>query len=1411
MRPPSYFDGIRQSALQRWQQLEQDGDLAAPWYQLFKQVQSPRHVVSELLQNADDAGATEAFVRIEDGAFVFQHNGDDFTEEQFASLCRFGYSNKRSLHTIGFRGIGFKSTFSLGDTVELYTPTLSVSYDRNRFTQPRWTDDRPLDDGLTTVRVAIRDEIRRRDLENNLEDWLQSPASLLFFKHIRRIRFGDDEVHWGSLGDGPVSNSEWLALHEDPDRALLLVRSEPEAFPAEALAEIMEERLLRDGEDVDFPPSVVEIVLGLEGYLFVVLPTGVKTELPFACNAPFIQDPGRMKIKDPGTSPTNRWLLERAGKLAAQAMDSWLKRGGLPAVERARAYDLMPDIERGSSSLEQSCATIVEEAFASGIDDDTILLTENGQLVASKAAIVVPRAVNDVWPGEQATTLIDDEGRPSLSLDVSDRNRSKLVNWGLMSEIDDDGVLDALRARHMPRPRSWRQLMRLWTYLEPSVTSWRYHEPTSDLRILPAQGKGVLFAADEIVRIGEKKLLPSEEDWGFLGDRLSVLNQNWLRFLTEQRRLAETNDDDQLSEEVHAAEAVLEEIGLDTPSDTGKVIGQVAEDFFSQEQVPQADAIRLAQIAAKLGAGSGNRLRFVTADGNIRPSEDDVLFDEDGLLEFLLPEEWAERHLLHPSYSRFRSCTREEWKTWVSRRQSGPKLFVPLEEGTRNWVPRSEVEATLRQRAFEHEFEPTYSNPSFQMNDWDFPEEIWDHWATIAQDDSTVWGKVVERLLTTPDWCWSGGASATVTEVAQNGHTRLVVREGLLPSWILKLRDKPCLRDTHGTYRKPGNLLRLTPLTRALIDVEPFVHEQLDTEAAGPLLKLLGVGEVPTGPWKLIQRLRALAEADSPPLHEVEKWYRRLDTLFDGSSTEDVNEIRRTFSQERLILTEHDTWETVVGVFLSADEDDAPGAETVRRSVKDLTLWRKLGVADRPTADLALDWLKTLPSGDVLSQVDARRARALMARYPARVWVECAHWINLAGEWAPTSELRYAWSLHPPVPWAHLHQWVKRKTADLRSLPIEICQEAPFAALLLLAEHMQEELDDDGQSYGIGEERPWLKQLGTEIGRIKFDDEEETKRISALAADLAVTTWLTKPRLRTLTYIDGKPAGTPRPVDVVWANRRLFAEDRPITKLARPLAEELERSFRRTELVDAIKFCIERPPTFVTDYFEENFELSPPELVDTAKLGGAVETDITGTDAQVRSDVGGPGHPTDADQSDDGGNGEAGDFPASAVDNETTAPDIAVGLENDEEEATDSVVVTPPSHPRPKPARPDIMERFAKSQGFAVNGQGIFVDGEGNSIVRANGGLFPWERRSAAGDLVKQYWPRDHCLDREPLELGADVWNVVVERSETCALVLSDPDGRAIEISGGVLADMSASGDLVLHPATYRLERKNSS
>ena len=1190
---PAYFEPIRQRAAQRWDQLDRDQELYSTWRQLFRQVQSPRHILSELLQNADDARATETSVRIEDGAFVFEHNGEDFTEEHFASLCKFGYSNKRTLHTIGFRGIGFKSTFSLGNCVELFTPTLSVAFDQSRFTEPKWANDTLQRDGLTTIRVAISDVHRQTAVEKNLQDWLASPVSLLFFKHIHRIQIGDSELCWDSFGPGPVPNTKWLALNDNDDETFF-ARSAPEPFPDEALDEIRDERGLADKEDAEFPPCVIEIVLGVEGRLFVVLPTDVKTELPFACNAPFIQDPARLKIKDPETSPTNRWLLQRAGKLAAEVMLEWLRqpKPTNDPIERARAYDLMPDVDHDDSSLEGTCGTIVEEAFAEVIDDKDLLLTDEGRLTASKQSIIIPRAIFDIWPDGQAAALLDDDDRPAFSRHVSDQDRIKLINWDVIEEIDDKGVLDALQSKNFPRPKNWRNLLNLWAYIAPTITDYRYHGRKTGLYIVPVQGKETLCAANETVRLGEKKLLPSGDDWQFLGSRLSVLNQNWLRYLTEQRRIAEANADNEHSERVNAAYAVLKAISMDEPSDTGKVIDQVAAVFFRQEKVTLPDAIRIAQIAAKLRASVGENFCFACQDGYLRSVGSTILFDEDGSLELLLPDEWSETHLLHPDYLKsFTSCLPEEWLRWVSSRQSGLHTFIPLQQRCETVYGKTKIEEIARQRGYQGELSYHYVTSRFKIEDWDFDDTFWHHWHKLADSVEQVWGKVAEKIIDQREVFWKKAQSLRLWHVTTTGNKKPMVSEPMLPYWILELRERECLRDTHGVCRKPSELLRRTPDTEVLIDDEPFIHGLLDNEASRPLLKLLGVADVPTGPDRLLARLRTLAKAENPPAREVEKSYRRLDQMLDGCSTEDFDIIKSAFSEEKLILTENGAWENTFGVFLASDEEDAPGAEIVRASVRILTLWRKLGVADRPTAELAIKWLKGLPSGKPLSQEDLRRAHALLKRHPPKVWDECGHWISLSGDWAPVEDFDYVLTEQTLIPWSHLHPSVKQKTADLQLLPSEVTEMPPFTDLPPLAAHVEERFHRKNMHAGNREDRDWLRKLGAELQRIKLDNEGETGRIRGLASDLALTAWQTTRDLEIISYIDGKPAGTAYQVDVFWSEKTLYAEDRPMAKLARAVAEGLGRWFRIPDITDAIKFCFDRSPDFIAVYVEENFTL----------------------------------------------------------------------------------------------------------------------------------------------------------------------------------------------------------------------------
>lgn len=1394
--PPDYFRPIRDRASKRWDQLEADPELAGPWHQLFKQVQSPRHILSELLQNADDAGATEARVSIEDQRFVLEHNGGDFIEAHFASICRFGYSNKRALHTIGFRGIGFKSTFSLGDRVELFTPTLAVAFKRDRFTEPHWIGGERTTQGVTKVEVAIANPLLCREVEKNLDEWLKSPVSLLFFKKIRRLQVGERVVHWQSLGPGPIAESEWMSLDDKGDDAFLLIRSAEQAFPADALEEIRKERMLGAEDSGDFPPCRVEIVLGAKGRLYVVLPTGVETPLPFACNAPFIQDPARLKIKDPETSPTNRWLLKRAGELAANAMLEWLEQTKTGILDRAAAYGLLPDVDREASTLDGSCAAIVELAFADAIGDRSILLTDDNQLVGAEAAIAIPLPIFDIWPAEQAMALLDEKSRPALCRHVSAADRMKLVHWKLIEEFSKSDLLERLRTSHLPRPPTWRHLLNLWDYIAPEVTSWRSHQPDR-LRIAPVQGRDVLYSASEVVRLGEKKLLQSDADWNFLSQHLIVLNQNWPRFLAEQRR--DKGDGDGGADPAQAALAVLKKIGLDDTSDVNAVIERVAADFFGSSGIKLAECVQLAQIAAKLGAAAGESFLYTCADLELRSIAQAILFDEDGALEDLLPETVQQKQLLHPHYvASFSSCSQEDWLRWVSSGRSGLRTFAPLTARRTNFYGRQQVHAEAQKRGLRGVLNYPYVTSQFVVEDWDFPAEYWKYWEKLSNSDPRIWAKVAGRIVGQRDTYWSRTSSARLSQIATTGSTRSLTSEPVLADWLLKLRSKPCLPDTRDMIHVPADLLRRTPETESQMDVEPFVHGLLDRETTRPLLDLLGVRSTPSGPGRLLDRLRALAKSDKAPVHEVEKWYRRLDQMLDGASTAGAQSIKDAFKSEKLILSKDDTWVTASGVFLTGDEENVPGVAVVRSSVLDLSLWRRIGVAERPSADLALQWLGTLTSGKALAADDARRVRTLMTRYPTRVWDECRHWLNLAGEWVGTDALAYGLSMQSLFTYGHLHDWVKRKTADFRQLSADMVGNPPFSSLQALSDLVEERFNQPSLFPGLEDQRAWLRAFGSQLARIELADPFETERVRAVAATIAATSWVAAPKLEVIPYLEGVPAGTARLADVLWLNGKLFVSRLSKAKLAKRVPEEIGRSLS-FDIRAALAYAFERSPEDIKDYLEENFKLGSEQKVAalvvealpaSASVGGNGENEPPVDPAEAAPKAGEAAPLSNQDLTED-------EEPATPTKPELTHQGLDAG--RSEPETVNRL------HRPPKPPRPSVIARFALALGYKPDAEGRFYHSNGSWIGRANGARFPWERRSAGGEVQRHYYPKEHCLEREPLQIEAEVWGLLDQKPDAYSFILVDPKGDPVEMTGGRLRALREGGAITIHPATYRL------
>jgi hypothetical protein len=630
--------------------------------------------------------------------------------------------------------------------------------------------------------------------------------------------------------------------------------------------------------------------------------------------------------------------------------------------------------------------------------------------------------------------------------------------------------------------------------------------------------------------------------------------------------------------------------------------------------------------------------------------------------------------------------------------------------------------------------------------------------------------------------------------VATTGSTRSLTSEPLLADWLLKLRVKPCLPDTRDVIQLPADLLRRTPETESLIDVEPFVHGLLDRETTRSLLDVLGVRSTPSGPGRLLDRLRALAKSDRAPPHEVEKWYRRLDQMLDSCSTADAQNIKHAFKTEKLILSQDGAWVTSSGVFLAGDEEDVPGAAVIRTSVLDLTLWRRIDVADRPSAELALQWLGTLASGKALSADDARRVRSLLARYPTRIWEECGHWVNLLGEWVPVETLAHALSMQSLFTYGHLHDWVKRKTADFRQLSADMVYGAPFSVLPALSDVVDERFNQPSLLAGLEDRRVWLTTFGTQLGRIELPDPAETERVRALAEAIAATSWVQAPKLEVIPYLDGLPAGTGRLTDILWLDRKLFVSPLSKAKLAKRVPEEIGRRLS-ADIRAALAYAFERSPEDIKEYLEENFTLGPERQA----IAPVVEPRAEAT--PIEDDAG--DEPTE-DAHEEAAAVQADDLHLSEDDEAAPPQEPEPQLEEPGHGLIDTEVTTKP-RAVPRPPRASIMVRFALAQGYKADGEDRFFHADGSWIGRTNGTRFLWERRSASGEVLRHYYPKEHCLEREPLQIEADVWGLLDQKPDVYSFILVNPEGDPVEMTGARLRALGDGGEITIHPATYRL------
>lgn len=88
---------------------------------IINQYSDRTHFIYEILQNAEDAGATHIRFQLEKDRFIIFHNGRPFNVKDIEGVCGIASGTKEDGTRIGHFGIGFKSVYCYTDRPQIYS------------------------------------------------------------------------------------------------------------------------------------------------------------------------------------------------------------------------------------------------------------------------------------------------------------------------------------------------------------------------------------------------------------------------------------------------------------------------------------------------------------------------------------------------------------------------------------------------------------------------------------------------------------------------------------------------------------------------------------------------------------------------------------------------------------------------------------------------------------------------------------------------------------------------------------------------------------------------------------------------------------------------------------------------------------------------------------------------------------------------------------------------------------------------------------------------------------------------------------------------------------------------------------------------------------------------------------------
>jgi hypothetical protein len=487
---PTDYDEIRAENISRY-----GWDTAV--LELLGQLYSDRaHFIFELIQNAEDAGATELTFELFGDRLEVHHDGRPFTAADVRGICGVGQGTKaEDLTQIGKFGIGFKSVYAYTNTPRIYSS--DEHFRIEKYVRPHLEE--PLDEpaaGTIFVFPFDRAEVSATLAVQEISAALSNldAETLLFLRSIERVRIcghrtpeavlertsaaradSGHHVTLASRRDGRRSSEEWLVWHRHLDAL-----GEPElrveiAFVAHT--EIDARRLARR----ESSPLVVSF------------PTQKETFLGFLIQGPYRTTPARDNV--PEHDPWNQALVRETASLLADVLAD-LRDAGLLTVDILQALPL----DAGRFPPETMFRALFDSA-RTVLARDRLIPVADGYRRAREVRLAQGAGLRELLTPDLLGELYADPGPVDFVQDSITESRTPLL-WRYLreeagvDELTPDAVVGRVTGEFLSA-RSDQWIGRFYGFLYQNQALWREPSHPGD-QPGPARAKPIIRLEDGV-------------------------------------------------------------------------------------------------------------------------------------------------------------------------------------------------------------------------------------------------------------------------------------------------------------------------------------------------------------------------------------------------------------------------------------------------------------------------------------------------------------------------------------------------------------------------------------------------------------------------------------------------------------------------------------------------------------------------------------------------------------------------------------------------------------------------------------------------------------------------------------------------------------------------------------------------